>query len=36
MGQGGRALMERGFDQRIVIDAYRDAMDRVTGDRASR
>lgn len=33
MGAAGRAKMEREFDQRLVIDAYREALDLITGSR---
>ena len=33
MGAAGRAKMEREFDQRLVVDAYREALDLLTGRR---
>jgi len=33
MGAAGRTKMEREFDQRLVVDAYREALDLVTGRR---
>ena len=33
MGAAGRAKMEREFDQRLVVDAYREALDMLTGRR---
>lgn len=33
MGAAGRAKMEREFDQRLVVDAYREALDLVIGHR---
>ena len=33
MGAAGRTKMEREFDQRLVVDAYREALDLVTGGR---
>lgn len=33
MGAAGRAKMEREFDQRLVVDAYREALDLISGSR---
>lgn len=33
MGTAGRTKMEREFDQRLVVDAYREALDLVAGHR---
>lgn len=33
MGAAGRAKMEREYDQRLVVDAYREALDLVLGSR---
>ncbi len=33
MGAAGRTKMEREFDQRLVVDAYREALDLVTACR---
>ncbi len=33
MGAAGRAKMEREFDQRLVVDAYREALDLAIGSR---
>lgn len=33
MGAAGRAKIEREFDQRLVVDAYREAVDLITGSR---
>ena len=30
MGTAGRAKMEREYDQRLVVEAYRDALDLLT------
>lgn len=35
MGQAGRAKMEREFDQALVVEAYRNALTTVTGNRQS-